>query len=237
MFILLKLDRKKLIVVPSIISLGLIFKFIVDNISRLKQIRDTYNCFAGFRYGLIVIVIGNLVVLLTLLFTIVDFSNLFELLKNMSIKVLSFIKSLVSGIRNIYIKRRQLMKLSKIEKLNKKENKQRVTQEMTKDGKIKFNKIVIKVDNNVERKKSLKERLNLFVLKHKVRKISRKKISITKYKDEVSKKVYNVPVIDIKRWTRDDVCCLNCGATVKSTSEYCFLCDSKIVLNDKEKLS
>lgn len=242
MFLLLKLDKKNLITVPSAISLGLVVKFIIDNISRIQQIKDTYGCYAGFRYGIITIILGNIIILITLGLTeITKLKEITEKVKETSTKRLRNIKT---GANVVIEKSKELIdsikgkrKISKIEKLNKKESKQKITTETSKDGKIKFNKIVVKVDNKPKEKKSLKEKLSLFLLKHRVKKISKKNISITKYNDETTKRTYNIHVVDIKKWTRDTVCCMNCGATVKTTSEYCFLCDSKIILNDKEKIS
>ena len=244
MFLLLKLDKKKLITIPSLISMGLIIKFIIDNISRIQQIKDTYGCYAGFRYGITTIILGNIIILLTLGLTCIEITKLKEILEKKKEFLIKRLSNVKTGTKVVIAKTKELIKsvkdkrkISKIERLNKKESKQKITTETSKDGKIKFNKIVVKVDNKPKEKKSLKEKLNLFILKHRIKKISKKDISITKYKEETPKKKYNIHVVDIKKWTRDTVCCLNCGATVKTTSEYCFLCDSKIIINDKEKIS
>lgn len=226
MYILLKLDKKTLITVPSILSLSLIIKFIIDNKERLNKIKETYNCSANFKYGLAVMIIGNIIVLLS---TIIPIINK-EKLKEKTILIKDTIREKLKQIKN------KKITPSIIEKIAKKENKKKISTETTKDGKIKYNKIVVKVDNKPKQeRKSIKEKLSLFVLKTRLKKISRKNISITKFNEQKKQKTYYIPKINIKKWTRNDICCINCGATVKSTSEYCFLCDCKIKLNDKEK--
>lgn len=226
MYILLKLDKKTLITVPSILSLSLIIKFIIDNKERLNKIKETYNCYANFKYGLAVMIIGNIIVLLSTLIPIINK----EKLKEKTILIKDTIREKLKPIKN------KKITPSIIEKIAKKENKKKISTETTKDGKIKYNKIVVKVDNKPKQeRKSIKEKLSLFVLKTRLKKISRKKISITKFNEQKKQKTYYIPKINIKKWTRNDICCINCGATVKSTSEYCFLCDCKIKLNDKEK--
>ena len=226
MYILLKLDKKTLITVPSILSLSLIIKFIIDNKERLNKIKETYNCYANFKYGLAVMIIGNIIVLLS---TIIPIINK-EKLKEKTILIKDTIREKLKQIKN------KKITPSIIEKIAKKENKKKISTETTKDGKIKYNKIVVKVDNKPKQeRKSIKEKLSLFVLKTRLKKISRKNISITKFNEQKKQKTYYIPKINIKKWTRNDICCINCGATVKSTSEYCFLCDCKIKLNDKEK--
>lgn len=244
MFLLLKLDQKKLITIPSGISLVLVIKFIIDNVPRIQQIKDTSGCYAGFRYGIITIILGNIIILISLGLTCIEITKLKKIIektKEYTIKRLSNVKTgakvVIEKIKKIINSIKVKRKIAKIEKLNKKDNKEKITKETSKDGKIKFNKIVVKVDNKPKEKTSLKEKISLLILKYKVKKISKKNISITKYKDEPTKKIYNIHVVDIKKWTRNTVCCINCGATVKTTSEYCFLCDSKIKINDKEKLS
>lgn len=226
MYILLKLDKKTLITVPSILSLSLIMKFIIDNKERLNKIKETYNCYANFKYGLAVMIIGNIIVLLSTLIPIINK----EKLKEKKILIKDTIREKLKPIKN------KKITPSIIEKIAKKENKKKISTETTKDGKIKYNKIVVKVDNKPKQeRKSIKEKLSLFVLKTRLKKISRKNISITKFNEQKKQKTYYIPKINIKKWTRNDICCINCGATVKSTSEYCFLCDCKIKLNDKEK--
>lgn len=226
MYILLKLDKKTLITVPSILSLSLIIKFIIDNKERLNKIKETYNCYANFKYGLAVMIIGNIIVLLSTLIPIINK----EKLKEKTILIKDTIREKLKPIKN------KKITPSIIEKIAKKENKKKISTETTKDGKIKYNKIVVKVDNKPKQeRKSIKEKLSLFVLKTRLKKISRKNISITKFNEQKKQKTYYIPKINIKKWTRNDICCINCGATVKSTSEYCFLCDCKIKLNDKEK--
>lgn len=210
MLILLKLEKKEYIYIPSTISLVVILRFIVKNINRLKQINELYNCYAAYQYGLIILIIGNILVLLALTLSLINIKEILE-----------------------------------------KQKEKKVSHETTKDGKIKFNKIIIKVDNEkTKTKKEKKVKTNkkqikiLQILKTKLTSLKSKnkikKLSITKFKDDnkvtLSKKtVVKVPVIDIQKWTRNEICCLNCGATVNTTSEYCFLCDCKIKLKDKEK--
>lgn len=229
MIILLKLDKKLIISIPSILSIGIIIKFITKNTARLKTIRDTYKCYTGFQYGLTVMMIGNILIIIALILTLTNFKTIFNKVK----EILEIIKEKLS---NIKIKKPSIIKPALIEKISKKENKKKITTETTKDGKIKFNKITVKVDNK-EKPTKLKEKLNLFILKHRLKKISKKKLSITKYKEEPvpQKTTYYVPRINIRKWTRNNVCCINCGATIKSTSEYCFLCDCKIKLQEKEE--
>lgn len=232
MYILLKLEKKSLITVPSVLSLSLIIKFMIDNKGRLNEIKETYKCYAGFKYGLAIMIIGNMIVLLSIIIPIINKEKIKE-------KTTLIIKTIKEKIKTFKQKPKQTKKEitpSIIEKISKKEDKKKISTETTKDGKIKYNKIVVKVDNKPKKeKKSIKEKLNLFLLKKRLKKISRKNISITKFNEQKSQKTYYIPKINIKRWTRNDVCCINCGATVKSTSEYCFLCDCKIKLNDKEE--
>lgn len=232
MLILIKLDKKILISIPSILSIGIIVKFMTNNTSRLKTIRDTYKCYTGFQYGLTVMMIGNILILISILLTLANIKTIINMLKT----TLEKIKEKLSKIKKPQIKKINIIKPSLIEKLNKKENKKKIVTETTKDGKIKYNKITVNVSNKLKPTK-LKEKINFLILKYRIKKISRKKISITKYNEEKQTK-YCVPRINIKRWTRNNICCLNCGATVKSTSEYCFLCDCKIKLKEnKEKIS
>ena len=232
MAILLRLDKKILISIPSILSIGIIIKFMTNNSNRLKTIRETYKCYTGFQYGLSVMMIGNILILISIILTITNFTTIVSILKNILEKVIEKIKN----IKPKKIKTTNIIKPKLIEKLSKKENKNKITSETTKDGKIRFKKITVNV-NNKEKTTKLKEKLNLFILKHRIRKISKKKIAITKYNEE-KKTTYYIPRINIKKWTRNNICCINCGATVSENSEYCFLCDCKIKLKDnKEKIS
>ena len=107
----------------------------------------------------------------------------------------------------------------------KTKNKKPIKQ-TTKDGKIKFIKRTIKVDKPKKQFIKLNKQT--------------KKLSLSQYDENkvITHTTYEIPVIDIKKWTQSDICCSNCGATVHTTSEYCFLCDCKIKLNqEKEKLS
>lgn len=228
MYILLKLEKKSLITVPSVLSLSLIIKFIIDNRDRLKEIKETYNCYANFRYGLAVMIIGNIIVLLSIVIPIINKETIKE-------KIKIIIKTIKEKIKPNKVKK---LTPSIIKKITKKENKKKISTETTKDGKIKYNKIIVKVDNKPKKQKTpIKEKISLLILKIKLRKISRKNISITKFNEQNNKKIYYIPKINIKKWTRNNICCINCGATVKSTSEYCFLCDCKIKLSDHKKIS
>ena len=232
MIILLKFEKKELITVPSILSLALVIKFTLDNKLRLKEINEKYNCFAGFKYGLVVMIIGNILILVSLILSIPNLKEKKELLKN---KLKEIIEKIKEKIKNIKPKQHKLT-AQLIEKISKKESKQKITKETTKDGKIKFNKIIVKVDKRPREKKTLKEKLDDLLLKLRIKRITSKKLSIARYKDEKPAKKKNyIPTLNIRKWTRDEICCVNCGATVKSTSEYCFLCDCKIKLTDKEE--
>jgi len=232
MIILLKFEKKELITVPSILSLALVIKFTLDNKLRLKEINEKYNCFAGFKYGLVVMIIGNILILVSLILSIPNLKEKKELLKN---KLKEIIEKIKEKIKNIKPKQHKLT-AQLIEKISKKESKQKITKETTKDGKIKFNKIIVKVDKRPREKKTLKEKLDDLLLKLRIKRITSKKLSIAKYRDEKPAKKKNyIPTLNIRKWTRDEICCVNCGATVKSTSEYCFLCDCKIKLTDKEE--
>jgi len=242
MFLLIKLEKKEFITIPSIMSVVLIIKFLFDNENRLKQINTMYNCYAKFQYGLVVILIGNLILLISLIIEYINFKKLNDKINTLKIK-----HKEKNKIKQEKIKTKKQTKLEKqkqnkkvltpsiIQKLVKKQETKKITKETTQDGKIKFNKITVKVDKPKEKQK-LKERIENLILKLKLKKISRKKISLTKYHDtEPIKKTYYIPTINIQRWTRDNVSCINCGAKVNTNSEYCFLCDCKINLKDKEK--
>ena len=66
MAILLKLEKTEIISVPSILSLILIIKFIIDNKINLKKINAIYHCEAVFKYGTTIMILGNLLILITL---------------------------------------------------------------------------------------------------------------------------------------------------------------------------
>lgn len=196
MILLVKLEKKEFIFIPSTIMVVIIAKFILKNIDRLKQINELYNSYAKYQYGLIILIIGNILVLVSLILSLLDFD---------------IIKEKINDI--------------KLKRIERKEKTEKISKETSKDGKIKFNKIVVKVDN----KNTLKKKFQNWNLRKKT-----KKLSISKFNDnKVNNKTITteVPVIDIKKWTRSSICCSNCGATVKTTSEYCFLCDCKIKLD------
>ena len=229
MIILLKFEKKELITVPSILSLALVIKFTLDNKLRLKEINEKYNCYAGFKYGLVVMIIGNILILLSLILSIPNLKEKKELLKTK-------IKEIIENIKQKIRPKQHKLTAQLIEKISKKESKQKITKETTKDGKIKFNKIIVKVDKRPREKKTFKEKVDDLLLKLRIKRITSKKLSIARYRDEKPNKKKNyIPTINIRRWTRNEICCVNCGATVKSTSEYCFLCDCKIKLTDKEE--
>ena len=228
MILLLKYEKKELITVPSLLSLALIIKFTLDNKLRLKEINEKYNCFAGFKYGLVVMIVGNIIILLSLILSIPNLKEKTELVKNK-------IKGISEKLQNIKPKHHKLT-THLIEKMSKKESKQKISKETTKDGKIKFNKIIVKVDKTSKEKKTFKEKIDDLLLKLRIKKISRKKLSVSRYRDEkTNKKTCYIPTINIRKWTRNSICCINCGATVSENSEYCFLCDCKIKLTDKEE--
>ena len=211
MAILLKLQKKEFIYIPSAILLVVIVKFIVTNINRLKQINNLYGSYAEYQYGLVVLIIGNVLVITALTIQLLN-----------TYGILSTIKEKLAS------KKQKEHKIIKTKEKNKK-----LMQETTKDGKIKFNKITVKVENKMP-KQTLKSKIMNIKLKKKT-----KKLSITKFDNEkiqTNKKLITttVPVIDIQKWTRSSICCSNCGATVKTTSDYCFLCDCKIKLKEKD---
>ena len=235
MILLVKFEKQELISVPSILSIALIIKFILDNKLRLKEINEKYNCIAEFKYGLVVMIIGNIIILISLIFSIPNLKEkkdkALKITKERTIKTTKKIKEKVQTIKP----KQHELTVKLIEKISKKESKQKVATETTKDGKIKYNRITVKV-NNSKGNKTIKQRLDDLLLKLRIKKASRKKLSIAKYTEEKPiKKTYYIPTINIRKWTRDNICCANCGATIKSNSEYCFLCDCKIKLTDKEQ--
>jgi len=244
MFVLFKLEKKQFVFIPSLISISIIIKFVIENETRLKQINELYDCYAEYQYGLIVMIIGNIIILLTLIISIINFKTIKEKTSNLTEKI-ELIKE------NLTINKK--IKQTKIKKpfISKVKKEKIITQETTKDGEIKFNKIVVKCDNKETKKKkniiNIKGKISDIILKLKLRKISRRKLSISKfdnnykkYEKQQTKNIvtYKIPVIDIKKWTRNEICCINCGATVSTNSEYCFLCDCKMKISDpKEKIS
>lgn len=230
-FILLKLNQEKLIVIPSIISIYIIIKFIIDNNSRLNEIKQLYNCYAAFQYGIIVMILGNLIILTILTMEILKNINFKTKTKELKEKIENSKEIVIKNIQNIKEKLNYDHIIEKIS-INKK-----VSYETSKDGKISFKKITVKCDKPAKKKLTLKERINEIKIKLLQKKILKRKLSISRYKDEEinTPKTYNIPVIDIQKWTNSDICCSNCGATVHTTSEYCFLCDCKIKLKNETK--
>ncbi len=205
MFLLFKLNYKQLLYIPSVLSLLIIFKFMMDNSGRLDQIRTMYNCFASYRYGLVVMILGNIFVILTIS---LGFLNIDKL----KVKVEDLIGTL---------KEKQLEK-----KLN-------MTHETTKDGMIKFNKLTVLCGKPIQK---IKDKTSDVMSKFK----KKNELSISKFEEDKVQtyKTQEISTIDIQKWTQSDICCSNCGATVHTTSEYCFLCDCKIRLHQEvEKLS
>ena len=232
MFLLIKLEKKEFISIPSIMSVASIIKFIFDNGNRLNQINLMYNCYAKFQYGLVVIILGNLILLISLILEFVDFNCLNNKINEFKRKFSSFFKKSKEKVSV----NKKLLTPALIEKISKKESRKKISSETTSDGKIKFNKITVKVDNKFKEKLSFSDRLSNLLLKLRLKRISRKRISLTHYHDvEAKKSIRYVPTISIQRWTRDNVSCINCGAKINSNSEYCFLCDCKINLQDKKK--
>lgn len=221
MFLLFKLNYKQLLYIPSILSIIIIIKFIIDNYDRLKKITELYNCYASYKYGIVVMIIGNILILSMITLEILDVEKLKKL------------KEKTSVIKE------KVLETKELAKKNTKTVKEKIIQskpikQTTKDGKIRFNKITVKVDKPTKPSK-IKATLNKIKIKNK-----NNELSISKYQENKITKhtTYEIPVIDIKKWTQSDICCSNCGATVHTTSEYCFLCDCKIKLNkEKEKLS
>ena len=231
MILLLKFEKKELISVPSILSIALVIKFTIDNKLRLKEINEKYNCFAGFKYGLVVMIIGNILILLSIILSIPN-------LKEKKEKIIETTKVKAKSIKEktSNIKTKHKLTPSLIQKMSKKDSKNKVSKGTTKDGKIKYNKLIVKVEKNTKEKKTFKQIIDDLLLKLRIKKISSKKLSIARYNEEkTTKKTLYIPTINIRKWTRNEICCINCGATIKSNSEYCFLCDCKIKLTDKEE--
>lgn len=231
MILLLKFEKKELISVPSILSIALVIKFTIDNKLRLKEINEKYNCFAGFKYGLVVMIIGNILILLSIILSIPN-------LKEKKEKIIETTKVKAKSIKEktSNIKTKHKLTPSLIQKMSKKDSKNKVSKGTTKDGKIKYNKLIVKVEKNTKEKKTFKQIIDDLLLKLRIKKISSKKLSIARYNEEKTiKKTLYIPTINIRKWTRNEICCINCGATIKSNSEYCFLCDCKIKLTEKEE--
>lgn len=230
MLILIKLKKEYYLIIPSIVSIYKIIEFIINNKQRLENIKTTYNCYAEYEYGLLILLISNIIILIIttakITLQIIKLTQTKQVKKPAKVKVQKTIDQTVKEQQSI--------------------KQKQITKETTKDGQIKYNKIIVKCDNK-ELKNKIISKIKDIILKLKLRKISKNKLSITKFnnnyenKTETKKqiqKTYEVPVIDIKKWTRSEICCINCGATVSSNSDYCFLCDCKMKLNEKkQKLS
>ena len=183
-------------------------------------------------YGLVVMIIGNMIILISLILSIPNLKEKTELIKDKTKEITTKTKEKLQTIKP----KQHKITAHLIEKISKKESKQKISKETTKDGKIKFNKIIVKVDKTPKEKKTFKSKLDDLLLKLRIKKISRKKLSISRYRDEKpNKKTCYIPTINIRKWTRNSICCINCGATVSENSEYCFLCDCKIKLSEKEE--
>ena len=214
MFLLFKLNYKQLLYIPSILSIIIIIKFIIDNYDRLKKITELYNCHASYQYGIVIMIMGNILILSMITLEILDIDKL-KILKEKVQEKKELVKEKTNNVKEKIIQSKPI-------------------KQTTKDGKIRFNKLTVKVDKPVKPSK-----IKTTISKIKTKK-SNKNLSISKYQENKITKhtTYEIPVIDIKKWTQSDICCSNCGATVHTTSEYCFLCDCKIKLNkEKEKLS
>lgn len=246
MLVLYGLDKKDFIFIPSCISVRIIVGFIISNSVRLKEITELYNCYADYKFGLIVMLAGNGLILISMIIRLVNL----KVLKNAILCFCSFFKRVFSYVKQgfllvILFFKNLILRIGSI-LLNLKNNKF-LSKETTTDGKIHYNKIVVRCSNkDVKSKFSLKNKIRDFILKLKLKSFFHKKLSISKFKnDEIVEKsncqnkvvLQRIFVIDIKRWTRNKVCCLNCGASISSNSEYCFLCDCKMKINKKEKLS
>ena len=241
MVMLYKLNFKQMLFIPAILSISIIVKFIIDNKERINQINTIYNSYATYEYGIIVMLIGNISIIVLTLIGLFNFKKLKPLfIKLISIilflpkKILSLIKSI--KIKEVFSKTKQKFKNLRTKIITNKIAKS-ITHETTKDGKIKFNKITVKVEKTkkIKTKTTLKEKLQDTIYKIRMNRPFRKKLSISRYRDE--EEASFIPVIDIKKWTRSSICCSNCGATVSTNSEYCFLCDCKIKLNGRKKIS
>lgn len=209
MLMLLRINYKQLLYIPAFLSLALIIKFIIDNNEKVTEIKKSYGNYISFEYGIIVMIIGIILLIVLLSLDIFD------------------IKALKSKLENIKL-------IKEKEKINKIKNKTK--EEKTKDGKIRYKKLTVTCDNKKLIKVPIKQRISDFISKIRFKRFFKKKLSVSYYK-ETPKTSYSVPVIDIKRWTRSNICCSNCGATVSTNSEYCFLCDCKIKLSDRKKTS
>lgn len=222
MFLLFKLNYKELLYIPSVLSITIIIKFLIDNTDRLRQINKLYNCYAAYQYGIVVMILGNILIISIITIELLNP----EKIKTITIKIKT-ITTKIKEIINIIKQKTRQIKEKMLEK------KLHATHETTKDGKIKFNKIIVKCDKPEKKKISLKQKIQ-------TRKILNKNLSISKYNEEKNQsyKTYEIPTINIQKWTQSNICCSNCGATVKTTSEYCFLCDCKIKLKqEKERIS
>ena len=208
MFLLFKLNYKQLLYIPSILSIIIIVKFITDNYDRLKTITEQYSCYASYQYGIVVMILGNILILSIITSEILNFDKIKVIKENVQEKT----KTIKGNTKN----------------LKEKIKESKPIKQTTKDGKISFVKRTVKVDKPKKQ----------FKIKQNVK--QKKQLTLSQYNENkvIKQKTLEIPTINIERWTKSDVCCSNCGATVHTTSEYCFLCDCKIKLNqEKEKLS
>ena len=208
MFLLFKLNYKQLLYIPSILSIIIIVKFITDNYDRLKTITEQYSCYASYQYGIVVMILGNILILSIITSEILNFDKIKVIKENVQEKT----KTIKGNTKN----------------LKEKIKESKPIKQTTKDGKIRFVKRTVKVDKPKKQ----------FKIKQNVK--QKKQLTLSQYNENkvIKQKTLEIPTINIERWTKSDVCCSNCGATVHTTSEYCFLCDCKIKLNqEKEKLS
>lgn len=206
MFLLFKLNYRQLLYIPSILSIIIIIKFITDNYNRLKTITEEYSCYASYQYGIVVMILGNILILSIITLEILNIDKIKEIKETVQEKT----ESIKESTKHI----KEKLKESKPSK------------QTTKDGKIKFIKRTIKVDKPKKQFKKIMKQKN--------------QLSLSRYDENkiIKRTTYEIPKISIEKWTKSDICCSNCGATVHTTSEYCFLCDCKIKLNyEKEKLS
>ena len=205
MFLLFKLNYKQLLYIPSILSIIIIVKFITDNYDRLKTITEQYSCYASYQYGIVVMILGNILILSIITSEILNFDKIKVIKENVQEKT----KTIKGNTKN----------------LKEKIKESKPIKQTTKDGKISFVKRTVKVDKPKKQ----------FKIKQNVK--QKKQLTLSQYNENkvIKQKTLEIPTINIERWTKSDVCCSNCGATVHTTSEYCFLCDCKIKLNQEKE--
>ena len=231
MFLLIKLNYRQLLYIPSTLSIIIIVKFIIDNKERINNINQLYNSYASYQYGIVVMLLGNLLILIPITLSLFNIKIAKEKPKKINEKKNNKINLIKETLNKQKEKIKNKSKNKQIQLINK-----NITHETTKDGKIRFSKITVKCENTkkYKEKKTIKKIISKLIEKIIIRRFVRKKLSISKFK-ELKEPVNQVPTIDIKKWTRSDICCSNCGATIHTTSEYCFLCDCKIKIYQEEK--